>query len=177
MAPKHLFFFLLTSLFLLIGTGCEKNNSHPKDPVDLLPTATMTGANTFGCLLNGEVWINSSGGLLGDNLDADYGAVHDILNISAQNTAGEIFQGIGMSAILPDIGTYPFNHVNYGNRLAPCSRNFIEQDVPLDENNFLQITRLDLQEGIVSGRFAFVLVDELCGDTLRFTDGRFDLLL
>ncbi len=174
MRPKHLLYVLTIIPPLLLSSTCEKNNP---EPIDRLPEATTTGANTFGCLLNGEVWINSAGGLLNDNLNADYGAALDLLNVGAQNTAGEIFQGITMSAVLPDIGTYALNHVSYGNRPEPCSRNFTEQNVPLDTDNFLEVTRLDLQEGIVSGRFAFVLVDNICGDTLRFTDGRFDLLM
>ncbi len=174
MRLKQLLYVLILLPPLLLSSTCDKNNPDP-EPIDQLPPITTTGANTFGCLLNGEVWINSAGGLLSDNLHADYGAALDILNISAQNTAGEVSEGIGMSAILPDIGTYPFNHVNYGVRPEPCSRHLSEQDVPLDTDNFLEVTRLDLQEGIVSGRFAFVLVDNLCGDTLHFTRGRFDL--
>ncbi|MGI4884718.1 MAG: hypothetical protein ACRYFR_07130 [Janthinobacterium lividum] len=42
---------LLLSLALLLG--CKKNE---QAPVDQLPPATQTGANTFGCLLNGQTW-------------------------------------------------------------------------------------------------------------------------
>ena len=48
--------FLLLSLALLLG--CKKNKPAPADQ---LPPATQTGANTFGCLLNGQPWLLTYG--------------------------------------------------------------------------------------------------------------------
>jgi hypothetical protein len=51
-------------------TSCDKNDDDsPQDPVSQLPPATMTGANTFGALLDGEPFI-PSGGI--NPLDAQY---------------------------------------------------------------------------------------------------------
>jgi len=45
---------LLTISFFLLSSSCKKNK--PTNPVDQLPPETQTGANTFGCLINGEVF-------------------------------------------------------------------------------------------------------------------------
>ena len=43
----------ITMLALLCAASCKKENKNE----DQLPPATQTGANTFGCLVNGKVWI------------------------------------------------------------------------------------------------------------------------
>lgn len=48
---KKLFFYLLF-IPLLSLSDCEDDPA-PKDPIDQLPPETQTGANTFGCLING----------------------------------------------------------------------------------------------------------------------------
>ena len=50
--------FLL--LWLPLAVGCKKNE------IDALPPATQTGANTFGCLVNGKAWVPQKGGLFTD---------------------------------------------------------------------------------------------------------------
>jgi hypothetical protein len=58
-------------LFVLLAS-CTKDNSTP-DPASLLPPETQTGANTFGCLINGKLLIPRDGtGTFGG---ADSGAI------------------------------------------------------------------------------------------------------
>src|SRR5437762_9421648 len=53
--------FLFISFYcLLLGASCKKNKQ-PSN-VDPLPPATQIGAKTFGCYLNGNVWIPTGGG-------------------------------------------------------------------------------------------------------------------
>lgn len=49
---------LLLLAFMLIFSSCIKEKD-PDDPTqqDQLPPITQTGAYTFGCLLDGEVWV------------------------------------------------------------------------------------------------------------------------
>ena len=55
---KHITLILL----LLSVTACDKNDDDsPQDPLSQLPPATMTGANTFGALLDGKPFIPSGG--------------------------------------------------------------------------------------------------------------------
>ena len=45
--------FLLTILSLL---GCSKDDPIVEDPLAKLPRKTQVGANTFGCIINNEVF-------------------------------------------------------------------------------------------------------------------------
>src|ERR1700733_2066445 len=47
--PYHVILFLL----LYINTQCKKS----APPPNILPPMTQEGKNTFGCKINGEVWI------------------------------------------------------------------------------------------------------------------------
>ena len=61
--------FLITSFVLLISS-CKK--SKPSNPIDQLPPETQTGANTFGCLVNGEVFKPGGAQLSGGSLSCNY---------------------------------------------------------------------------------------------------------
>ena len=55
-------FFLVMITFFLWGlNGCSKDNSAPEDPLAKLPPETQTGANTFGCVINGQVFYPRDG--------------------------------------------------------------------------------------------------------------------
>ena len=55
-----------------MGSSCNKNEIPPTDNPPQLPPETQTGANTFGCLVNGKVWLPKGGGLL-PGVFSDYG--------------------------------------------------------------------------------------------------------
>ena len=58
---RHLLFICL----LLFCVACEENES--VDPT-IMPEATTTGANTFGCLVDGWVYTAAGGGCLLRNI-------------------------------------------------------------------------------------------------------------
>ncbi len=56
---------LIIASFVLLSSSCRKPK--PVNPVDQLPPETQAGANTFGCLIDGKVFIpkgNPLGGLI-----------------------------------------------------------------------------------------------------------------
>src|SRR6266511_2638533 len=57
---KTLFFTLLIS-FLLLTTSCWQPQP-PKPQPEVLPPLTFEGKNTFGCLVNGKVWLPHTSG-------------------------------------------------------------------------------------------------------------------
>lgn len=61
----------LLLFFLTITISCcnKDDDNPPPDPVGQLPPATQTGAGTFGCLLDGEVFLP---GNTPNNLDCVY---------------------------------------------------------------------------------------------------------
>src|SRR5690554_1979895 len=58
---KTLFYYAV--LFFSL-TACNKDDDQPQDPIDQLPPVTQTGANTFGCLINGEPFVVTNTSLL-----------------------------------------------------------------------------------------------------------------
>lgn len=165
-------------LFALLGLSqCRKKDP---DPADQLPPATQTGANTFGCLVNGQVWTPK-----GNNGTSNYSVNYDptfrngILNVSAyrynSNDANDVQYIVLYSDSLKTPGGYTmkssghqeglFHDFKTGCDYSGHGRNYCR--------GTLTITRLDAQAGIVSGTFAFTLYKAGC-DSLRVTQGRFD---
>ena len=52
---KYQSLLIIIATFLLLGSSCKKDKL--VNEIDKLPPATQTGANTFGCLVNGKAWI------------------------------------------------------------------------------------------------------------------------
>ena len=67
---NFLLFFLLLSALLFTSAKCRKDKNN--NPVDQLPPETQTGANTFGCLVDGKVFKPAGSSLSGPNLAGIY---------------------------------------------------------------------------------------------------------
>ena len=172
-----------TALLLaaLLGlTQCKKNEPAP---VDQLPPATQTGANTFGCLLNGQPWT-PKGYYNRPNFIVTYDPGYDggSLQVRTYRYADDSSPGqyiIFGGGQIATPGTYPF--VLKGNREAffvdlgqPASCKEFEEVPDLTyRTGTLTVTRLDLSAGIIAGTFAFTLYKPGC-DTIKVTQGRFD---
>ena len=169
-----------TALLLLALLGLSQCKRDNPDPVDQLPPATQTGAGTFGCLVNGQVWMPQ-----GNNGSSNYTVSYDpgyrkgTLNVGTYRYIGQganDYQVVGFYAdSIPSSGTYSLaipNHQEgiFIDRTKTCQ--FPGND-PYFRRGFLTITHLDRQAGIISGTFDFTLAKPGC-DTVRVTQGRFD---
>jgi hypothetical protein len=65
---KQIVLFVFYLFF--IGSSCRKHKA--VDPVSQLPPETQTGANTFGCLVNGQVFKPGGAQLSGGSLQCNY---------------------------------------------------------------------------------------------------------
>ena len=170
---------------LVLLTQCSKCKDDVA-PLDQLPPATQTGANTFGCLVNGQAWTPNGRVGLSDNLVIQYEASPTLggnLNISAFRYSGSgsdtkqaikvsaspIFQARSFSLDFP----YTEGSASYYDRakLNPCNEYFYN-DVSYRRGT-LTLTKLDEQAGIIAGTFEFTVTTPGC-DTVRVTQGRFD---
>lgn len=179
---------LLPALALLLLTQCHKNDPDPTKPEDQLPPATQTGANSFGCLLNGQPWTPTYNLAIGTppplrvTYDPTYAG--GSLQIRAIRAVTGLPDGQYLlldGAAINKTGSYPISNTgpagvyySTGLRSGPCQEYRYYNYAPgFSMQGQLVITRLDMSAGIISGTFAFTLAQTGC-DTIKVTQGRFD---
>jgi hypothetical protein len=179
---------IYTSLLVIIVsiiTACKKDgNNNTTDPNNVpgLPPATQSGANTFGCLVNGVPWVPEGYGGGSPNLSIDYdpGFNNGIFGIAAyRKTANENSSiGIGIADSLNFIkapiqlilGKKSLYGVFYSNE--NCFITYF--DTSVYRKGFLKINTYDKTKKIIAGTFEAILFKSGCIDTIRITKGRFD---
>ncbi len=152
-------FFLLAFCFLLFtGMQCKKTTDTIKE--DVLPAETQTGKQTFGCLVNGVIWL-PKGQSLRPGLTASI--QFDILSIRAFKGKEAIsltvrnFKTADNYSLANDDNGYGNGEIDY-----KC------------EEGLITITKYDKQLNIISGTFNFK-AKNVAGDIVVVKDGRFDL--
>ncbi|MBF9253145.1 hypothetical protein I2I11_07560 [Pontibacter sp. 172403-2] len=158
-------------VLLLAASSCKKDKAEPQ-----LPAATMEGKNTFGAMVNGKVWTpKGRPNFYESNLSVVYDPGYEAgsLEIKAfrvtENTDDYIF--IYMSQ-LDHEGIYNLDNPKFGTATfwSHCT---YEREPEVYRRGKLEITKLDLTNGIIAGKFEFTLAKLGC-DTVRVTEGRFD---
>jgi hypothetical protein len=171
----------------LLLTQCDKADPSPEEQ---LPAATQTGANTFGCLLNGQPWVPDEPLLLSywpaykvtyDSLKAGGSLTISVARFISEKHDNQSFIISALGVQQP--GSYPVDGiicgVHYFNLLMPgaCSEFFNAQYYNPGNSTHVQgrltIIRLDRKKKIVAGLFEFALAKSSC-DTVKVTKGRFD---
>jgi len=168
---------LLLAIVAITCTGmmceCDDENYEPQ-----LPPETTTGANTFGCLVNGEVWRNGGVGFPNYSL-----AVQQLNDTSAIIEAISIKNKIHSSFLIYLSNEenlvskkYTINNSNIYTNYWSFTEDSNNDDCSYEQSGkgFIEITRFDLINGIVSGRFEATLYSDSC-DSIVITKGRFDL--
>jgi hypothetical protein len=154
-----------------------------------LPSATQTGANTFGAKINGKIWIPQQFGpfpsndILEAHFVADYGLVINARNFSSSpnETEFEFFlknvTAPGEFLLNSTVG-YPTLAANYGYYVK---RNITPQNEWMTSANNtgkVIITKIDTVNNIVSGTFEFNALNLYnAPEPLTITEGRFDVKL
>ena len=173
---KNNILWLLLLALCSIFAACKKDHP-PKTELEKLPPATQTGANTFGCLLNGQVWIPKDNyGQATFKLDVDPTFQNGAFGVRAiRYYSGQNFQSVSFgSDSCKTSGGYSFtvnrNRAGYADYGIPLVLSSGDLGV-ICIGNFT-ITRYDVQNRIFSGTFEFTLSKGT--DTIKITQGRFD---
>lgn len=164
---KKLILLLLTTFTL---SCCNNEDDKPQNPIDQLPPATQTGANTFGCLINGEPFVVSNtsnqtaiyqGGVLqiGGGIDNSIMDKRISINISAPINLNTPY----------DLTLFPNNLAIFVNNGEGCY-----YDYDHTTSGTLTITKFDQTNFIISGTFNFSTQTNEC-ENINITNGRFDL--
>ena len=169
--------FTLTLMFSFCCCDRDNENSQIIPPVNQLPPATQFGANTFGCLLDGEVFIP---GLTGNPLDCMYQFVDGGYNFSLQANKRDDANNIvliGLSTKILSIeqnGIYQLLENTNGNAYGTYSYATVFSYTNQTYTGQLKITKLDFTNSIVSGTFWFDVEDNQ-GIIHQIREGRFDV--
>jgi hypothetical protein len=177
--------FLVFTIFTF--SECKKND---KTPAEQLPPQTQTGANTFGCLVNGQVFKPGGASLSGGSLSSNYqflGAgpedFHFRLAAINRNNSSGVSHSVGLFTdsirIIEGI-EYPLKKAGsnggyaiYG--FATSNPIFFDDYATTDlVSGLIKIKKFDSVNQIISGTFWFNAMNEN-GDTIKITDGRFDV--
>jgi hypothetical protein len=177
---KHTIYILL--LAIAVGfTQCCKEKTATNTDIPGLPPATQTGANTLGFLLNGVPWVPEGPNNL--SMDYDPGFNDGILGIVAYRKILYVDNSVFSFGIQDSINfmTFPKTIPVSKSSLAQfsftdkafCER--IHYDTTVFRSGELIITLLDNRNRVISGKFNTVLYNPICGDTIKITNGRFDM--
>jgi len=181
-------FALCTSL-----TQCSKTTVDP----NALPPETQTGAGTFACKINGVVWkwknpnyeflstkpvthweydkSSMGGNLIINGLRYPDGInASDYLLLVADSLNFSDSKVVDTSTIF----NYGIEYINYNSSKKECyeyrTTNALDKTKQYYSSGQLKITKLDKSTQIISGNFNCLIYQTGC-DTLKITDGRFDL--
>lgn len=188
MKPQSLLIYFLAFIFLT-ASMCKKK---PVDPIDQLPPETQTGANTFGCLVNGEIFKPGGAQLSGGSLQCNYqdlgsgsnGGYYFVIAGRYQNNRIGGGNSIGISTDSLRISEGIKLHLaNRSKGKASGIYSFYTnaynsyQSFDTDGNLYtgeLYIKKLDSINQIVSGTFWFDAVSA-GGQKAEIRNGRFDV--
>jgi hypothetical protein len=160
------------AIILSLASSCKKE----KMP-DALPPITTEGKGSFGCKVNGEIWIpKTQDEFLGNNFDlyANYDDASHVIDIYTFKRYGDFDENLSLFLWNPVIGTQDTLNtiIDFQNRkqslelITNTNRRYLTK---------IDIIRFDLPNRIVSGAFEGILIKKSNNDTLRITEGRFDV--
>jgi hypothetical protein len=145
-----------------------------------LPKATQEGKNTFGCKVDGKIYIAQIQGI-------SFSGAKPIVVLNSQNDGftlstidsrnGEPYSKriLVQLPYLQTAGSYSLTSFpSYGQyELNYSPGPFYQTDAT--HTGTLTITRCDLANRIYSGTFSFTAIDKNTGKVVKVTDGRFDV--
>ena len=170
---KRILLLLLTTFTL---SCCNNDDDKPQNPIGQLPPATQTGANTFGCLINGEPFVVSNT----SNQTAIYQGGG--LLIGGQKSINNNFSQVSIFISETNIGEIISENNSYilNSNSVPKGEYYIENQncfyfTSSNYSGSITITKLDNINFIVSGTFEFKSISDNCEGIINITNGRFDL--
>ena len=182
---KHL---ILSLILGFLATSCGRSEDPPANPVAQLPPATQTGANTIGCLVNGEVFLphqNNPTGPASKSCNYEFLDNGYHLSINFSNDTQEYLKSVSVRTHNIDLLQGSIYQLEIDNGYSGITKygEFTKYTGGINgikrykTNSVfvgqLKIDRLDKINHIISGTFWFD--GELNGEIIKVTEGRFDM--
>ena len=191
--------FTIFALMLLIA--CSKDNPATEDPLAKLPPETQIGANTFGCIINGQVFYPRDGTssifnpaakgckFWGDpsvpNAMGNYNEL-EIRNLQDGKPANSMIIHLqGLDTI--KTGEYIWQNSNFQSSIDGLMQNYVFAKIydtsvngwryygSYENSGKITVTRYDFLNRIVSGTFNGKLRLMNSSAELEISNGRFDI--
>ena len=173
--------------------SCKKELT-TADLIAQLPPETQTGANTFGCLIDGKPFVPTGtgsftypdypviGGYIG-SLPVSYGKTNFYISARQPYFSIDLYvRNVDKTGIYPlkfDTNSYPNVSYpkNYGNYTYTTATTSTQECITKASTYIgqVEITKADTTNGIVSGKFSFKAINTATGKIVDITDGRFDV--
>jgi hypothetical protein len=182
-------------LIALLVTTCDSDDT--VNPASLLPPITMTGENTFGCLIDGKFFRPRDGG---STINSDNRGLRVVLSegsniellvtdFKSQNTGSldlhiEDLLNIGEGAYQVDDSNSLLNIDGNNNtyvhgRIYNSNTNRLEWYVSYENSGIIEVNRVTRNSStgnIISGTFEVQMISIANPqDTVRIQSGRFDI--
>ena len=188
---------LVTAIFWLL-CACSKDNPAPEDPLAKLPPETQTGANTFGCVINGQVFyprdgvgtifVSGAQGMVfwgsGNGSNYTWNEI-EIKNARDGKPASRMIIHL-QSLFQLGVGEYIWQPTNFQNSIDGLMQNYVFARI-YDQNSGswkyygsyensgkINITRFDIPNRIISGNFGGKLRLYNSTEEIEILSGRFD---
>ncbi|QTE24295.1 hypothetical protein [Polaribacter cellanae] len=187
---KYLFLKTILFLFALTLSNCEKN-----DPEDQLPPITQTGANTFGAIVDGRVFIpKDSKGFVapgGRNTEAiriTSGVGLNNTNYYAIAASNFVNSNIYIYIYIPEERPRQKEYIFHLSPGVPSSLNkpnfphifcYLNDRkyISFENSGTINFEKVDFIEQICAGNFSAKLKNEMDeNDTIEIKNGQFDLI-
>ena len=186
---KYTTTLLILLATILLAASCKKDKiQDTRSELEKLPPITQTGANTFGCLVDGVAWIpngskpQTGGPNIQVYVDPTFQGGRFAITGHKYNEPNQ-YISIG-SFKCTSSGFYDFDSTYngiqfYRNRTGSNFVNYSTNDIGIFKKGFINITKYDLISGIFSGTFEgkLFIANGSYNDTIKVTDGRFDVKL
>ena len=178
---KTIKFLILGSLVIFFMISCKENEEDKPDKF-AMPPLTSIGANTMGCYINGSPFVADikydsymGGGRTTPRVNYWKGNIMDIVGKDYDLDQSKIIlkftfnDSIGKFEIpvYTDYGITEFIDFSYlGGK---------QYRVIMDEPHWVKVSGYE-ENKFISGTFRFTGVNKEAGDTVRITNGRFDIV-
>ena len=144
-----------------------------KDDDDLtLPPVTVKGANTFGCRVNGVIYV--PGGTYGDPV-VDASSDRIIVYGSQQKVNFQLTVIDTLDEPIVANKAYYFNQDNircvFEDLRSKAGCSYLETPV----TGYIKFAKIDFDNHIFSGVFQFTAYSSACRKSVDITEGRFDI--
>ena len=182
---KNLILILIATFSL---SCCNKDEN--KTPIEQLPPATTTGANTAGCLVNGVAFLPKGSSQFGPTLSCFYQQLQDGYHLGLSivekgtNENGQVVISLNPNELVENrtyilvAKVYDSNNDNISNFGEFAIDSNINSGILYrTKNSFsgeLKITKLNTQLRIISGTFWYDAYD-VNSNKVEVREGRFDM--